>query len=283
MANKSFSHSVEHKITLSADEAILIRNLFSRGALSRTDLARDTRFSRSKVTDLVSGLLNRKILQEIDRSGQDQGKWKNLTINQSLGYLVGIDIGTTSVDVGLADCSCSLIDHMADSTHVNNGPESVLNAAVCLLNTMLRQNNVDSDQILGIGVGVPGPVSYPSGMVNGGQFTPGWEGFKIQEYFSVHFPNAIVMVDNDANLMAIGSHKEGAAKQTSDFIFVKVGTGIGSGVYNRGHLYRGSTSCAGHIGHTCVCHPCAKATQPNWAIGCQTDFDRREHTVSRKC
>ena len=62
----------------------------------------------------------------------------------------------------------------------------------------------------------------------------------------------VVRADNDANLMAIGSHMEGLAKNAGDFIFVKIGTGIGSGVYCRGGLYRGFSSCAGHIGHTCV-------------------------------
>ena len=247
-----FSGEAERAVNLSLDEAEVIRCLFSRGALSRTDLARETRFSRSKVTDLVNQLLARDILQEIDRAGLDRGKWKNLAINQSLGYLVGIDIGTTSVDVGLADCSCSLIDRKSAITHVNDGPKAVLGRALQLLFEILQENDVEQAQILGIGVGVPGPVSYPSGMVIGGQFTPGWEGFKIQDFLMAKFPDVAIMVDNDANLMAVGSHKEGMAQNETDFIFVKVGTGIGSGVYCGGHLFRGSTSCAGHIGHTCV-------------------------------
>ena len=252
MPEQTFSDPEERAINLSEDEAVLLCSLFQSGAQSRADLARETRFSRTKVTDLVGQLMAREILQEIDRSRQDHGKWKNLTINQGLGYLVGIDIGTTSVDVGLADCSCALLDRLSASTDVNDGPETVLGEAVRLLEELLVQNNVREDQILGIGVGVPGPVSYPSGMVIGGQFTPGWEGFKIQEILRARFPRVVIRADNDANLMAIGSHKEGLAKNASDFIFVKVGTGIGSGVYCRGHLYRGFSSCAGHIGHTCV-------------------------------
>jgi len=247
-----FSAGAERAVNLSLDEAEVIRCLFLRGALSRTDLARETRFSRTKITDLVNQLLERDILQEIDRADLDRGKWKNLAINQSLGYLVGIDIGTTSVDIGLADCSCSLIDRKSAVTDVNDGPQAVLTRSLKLLNDILQENGVGEEQILGIGVGVPGPVSYPSGMVIGGQFTPGWEGFKIQDILKAHFPNVVIKVDNDANLMAVGSHKEGVAQNKSDFIFVKVGTGIGSGVYSGGHLYRGATSCAGHIGHTCV-------------------------------
>jgi predicted NBD/HSP70 family sugar kinase len=246
------SESPEKAIALTEDEAAIIWNLFYRGAQSRTDLARETRFSRSKVTELVNQLLDRQILQEIDRASQDRSKWKNITINQGLGYLVGIDIGTTSVDVGVADCSCALIDRQSAVTHVNDGPESVIGAAMGLLDKIISQNSIPRSQILGIGVGVPGPVSYPSGMVIGGQFTPGWEGYKIQDILSQHFPEVVLMVDNDANLMAMGSHKEGAAKNVRDFLFVKVGTGIGSGVYCKGHLFRGFSSCAGHIGHTCV-------------------------------
>ena len=156
------------------------------------------------------------------------------------------------MDVGLADCSCALLDRLGEFANVNDGPAAVLGEAVRLLEELLDQNGVREDQLLGIGVGVPGPVSYPSGMVIGGQFTPGWEGFKIQEFLAARFPEVVIRVDNDANLMAIGSHKEGLAKSAQDFIYVKVGTGIGSGVYSRGHLYRGFSSCAGHIGHTSV-------------------------------
>lgn len=252
MSEEPILESPGSAIVLSEDEAAIVRSLFQGGALSRTDLARETGFSRSKVTELVNYLLDRTILQEIDRSGQDQGKWKNLTINQGLGYLVGIDIGTTSVDVGVADCSCALIDRQSAVTHVNDGPDSVILEAIRLLEEILDQHGIPKSQILGIGVGVPGPVSYPSGMVIGGQFTPGWEGYKIQDILSSTYPDVVLMVDNDANLMAIGSHKDGVAKGTQDFLFVKIGTGIGAGVYLKGHLYRGFSSCAGHIGHTCV-------------------------------
>ena len=71
MAEKAFDAPMEHTFNLSEYEAVILRRLFQSGAQSRTDLARQTRFSRTKVTDLVAGLMAREILQEIDRSGQD--------------------------------------------------------------------------------------------------------------------------------------------------------------------------------------------------------------------
>ncbi|MBG0785269.1 MAG: ROK family transcriptional regulator [Anaerolineaceae bacterium] len=250
MPEQAFRNPGAGRINLSEDEAVILHSLFQSGPKSRADLAREVYFSRSKVNDLVGKLLSRGILQEIQRNGQ--GKWMDLSVNPNLGYLVGIDLGTTSVDVGLADCSCVMLDRLSATTDVNEGPEVVLGEAVRLLETLLAQYGVREDQLMGIGVGVPGPVNYPSGEVIGGQFTPGWEGFKIQEIIGARFPGVVIRTDNDANLMAMGSHQAGMAKDSSDFVFVKVGTGIGSGVYCRGQLHRGFSSCAGHIGHTCV-------------------------------
>lgn len=240
------------ELRLTADEGIILSAVFQHGPQSRTDLARITQFSRSKVSNLVANLTDKQILKGINCDGGHHRKGKNLAVNQRLGYLVGIDIGTSSVDVALTDISCALVNQKSEASDVNDGPEHVLRQAVSMLEDILKQQNVHPAQILGIGVGIPGPVSYPSGEVIGGQFTSGWEGFKVQGILSKNFLDAVVKVDNDANLMAIGSHKDGLARGIDDFVFVKVGTGIGAGVYCRGHLYRGATSCAGHIGHTCV-------------------------------
>jgi predicted NBD/HSP70 family sugar kinase len=239
-------------INISADEGVILQKIFRHGPINRADLAKEAGFSRSKVSGLVTDLLFRDILSETNRPGSCHGKWKDLDINQHLGYLVGIDIGTTSVDVSLADCSCSLMEHQFEASNVNDGPEIVLGQATNLLEEILQSQNVKKADILGIGVGIPGPVRFPSGEVIGGQFTPGWEGHKIQEILSKDFPGAVIMTENDANLMAVGSFNEGLAQNTDNFIFVKIGTGIGAGVFCGGQLYRGATSCAGHIGHTCV-------------------------------
>ena len=96
---------------------------------------------------------------------------------------MGIDIGTTSVDVGLADCSCGLLDRLSATTNVNYGPEAVLGEAIRLSEELLAQNDILEGQLLGIGVGVPGQVSYPSGMVIGGQFVPVGRGIRFRKSY----------------------------------------------------------------------------------------------------
>jgi predicted NBD/HSP70 family sugar kinase len=89
---------------------------------------------------------------------------------------------------------------------------------------------------------------------------PGWDAYPIRTFFRDIFTNAIVTVDNDVNVMALGELRAGAGRSHENFIYVKVGTGIGAGIVARGEIYRGADGCAGDIGHICadkdgpVCH-----------------------------
>jgi predicted NBD/HSP70 family sugar kinase len=81
---------------------------------------------------------------------------------------------------------------------------------------------------------------------------PDWENFPIRSFLREEFPSAYVVVDNDVNIMALGEQRYGDAVGLDHFIFIKIGTGIGSGIISNGKLHRGSNGCAGDIGHICV-------------------------------
>jgi glucokinase-like ROK family protein len=100
-------------------------------------------------------------------------------------------------------------------------------------------------------VGVPGPVEQASGLLTVPPIMPDWDRFPIRGAFAGEFA-APVFVDNDVNVMALGEHWGGVAKGVADVIFVKIGTGIGSGIIVGGHLHRGAQGCAGDFGHICV-------------------------------
>jgi predicted NBD/HSP70 family sugar kinase len=78
---------------------------------------------------------------------------------------------------------------------------------------------------------------------------PTWENYPIRDFFQEAFPNADVWVDNDVNMMALGELRAGAGIGVDNFIFVKIGTGIGAGIICHGLVHRGSTGSAGDIGH----------------------------------
>jgi glucokinase-like ROK family protein len=111
-------------------------------------------------------------------------------------------------------------------------------------------------------------VDFHSGVPVSPPIMPGWDGYPVRDALSREF-GAPVLLDNDVNVMALGEQHNGVARSASDFLFVKIGTGVGCGIVVERHLYRGADGCAGDIGHirldpngpVCACgnHGCLEA------------------------
>jgi glucokinase-like ROK family protein len=117
---------------------------------------------------------------------------------------------------------------------------------------MCQAQGTSTDRILGIGVGVPGPVDFSRGVLVAPPLMMDWENFPIRSFFNETFPSAFVAVDNDVNIMALGEQRAGDGMGVDHFIYVKIGTGIGAGIVSNGRIHRGADGCAGDIGHICV-------------------------------
>ena len=113
---------------------------------------------------------------------------------------------------------------------------------------------------MGAGIAVPGPVDYHRGVPVSPPIMPGWDGYPVRDAVARELGCPAVL-DNDVNAMALGEQHAGVARSARDFLFVKIGTGIGCGIVVDGELYRGVDGCAGDIGHirvedfgpTCAC------------------------------
>ena len=103
------------------------------------------------------------------------------------------------------------------------------------------------DEVRGVGVGLPGPVEFATGRAVSPPIMPGWNLYPVGQRLSERF-GAPALVDNDVNIMALGEYWTNWRDE--DFLlFVKVGTGIGSGIVASGHVHRGADGAAGDIGH----------------------------------
>jgi predicted NBD/HSP70 family sugar kinase len=112
---------------------------------------------------------------------------------------------------------------------------------------LLAEAGRRAGDVRGIGVGVPGPVAFSSGRPVNPPIMPGWDGFSLPDWFASRY-DAPVLVDNDVNIMALGEHWT-HWRSCEHLMFVKVGTGIGSGIVAGGHIHRGAQGAAGDIGH----------------------------------
>lgn len=240
-------------ILVDSSEAEIMRALRRQGRISRSEISNITGWSKAKASQEIRDLMEKGYLVEAGE-GVSQGgrKPRLLRFNNQLGYIAGVDIGATSMDVALADVTGLIVQRRSEPTDVHLKPESVLGRCSELIIEMANAQGCVLDQILGIGVGVPGPVDFSRGVLVAPPLMPEWENFLIRDFFKETFPSAYVIVDNDVNIMALGEQRAGDGGGIDHFIFVKIGTGIGAGIISNGRIHRGSDGCAGDIGHICV-------------------------------
>lgn len=237
--------------SLSPAEARVLDLLLWKGHLTRREIALQTGFSRSKVYEVVESLKERGLLEETGTQASAGGRPPaGLRLNDELGVLVGVDLGATSLDVALFTPNLRVLVHHAEDLDVRLGPGPVMARVRGAILQLLREIGRTPGEVLGIGMGVPGPVEFKSGLLISPPIMPGWEGFSIKEYLRETFP-CPVFVDNDVNVMALGElwHDR---KTHANFVVIKVGTGIGAGIVCQGEIYRGADGAAGDVGHICV-------------------------------
>ena len=209
--------------------------------------------SRASVTAIAGNLVELQVLGEVGHGKSEGGRRPRLLdINAELGFIAGVDVGATSIDLALANFRGNILDKRSEPADVREAPEQVLSRINQLIVELLEEQEAEEEDLVGLGIGVPGPVHYPSGMLIKPPLMPAWDSFPIKNYLRKKFPQTNPAVDNDVNIMAIGEARAGGGKGIENFIYIKIGTGIGCGVIARGEIYRGSDGTAGDVGHICV-------------------------------
>jgi glucokinase-like ROK family protein len=238
------------QLHLTLQEAQVLDALQRQSAVSRTDISNITNWSRPKVTTIVEKMIDRGLLVEVGEGDSQGGRRPRLlSLNSQLGYVIGIDIGATSIDLAVADVNAQVLLRDSSPADVRNEPALFLGEVNHRLLNLLDKQGLCPEQILGVGIGVPGPMDVARGTLVAPPLMPAWDNFPIRSFFNRLFPSAFVSVDNDVNIMALGELRAGAGKGIDNFLFVKVGTGIGAGIICHGLVHRGSTGSAGDIGH----------------------------------
>ena len=220
--------------------------LRDNGSLSRAAIAAAMALPRAKVAIEIGKLIGKGLVEDAGPALSRGGRRSTMVKLAADVRLLGVDVGATSVDVALTDGELHILRHISQPCDVKAGPEAVLEIVLSLAGKLRADEGATS--IAAAGIGVPGPVSFREGTAVAPPLMPGWNRAPIRELLSREL-GCPVLVDNDVNIMAMGEMQAGVAKGTEDFLFVKVGTGIGCGVVLGGRLHRGVSGSAGDIGH----------------------------------
>jgi glucokinase-like ROK family protein len=223
--------------------------------VSKADIVRLTDLSLATVTEHVEVLCAGRLLRAQDLGVSSGGRKPQLYgFNPEAGCIVAIEVESTHVNVALTDFGLNIMHRISsDGVDVTLGPEATLTRIQGLVQEALRAADVKPSRIRGIGIGLPGPVSFSRGLPSSLSLMPGWENYPVREFWREHF-DCPVFVDNNVHTLALGERALDPANAPANMIFVKIGNGIGAGVVCEGQVYRGSTEHAGEIGHTNIGH-----------------------------
>ncbi len=161
-------------------------------------------------------------------------------------YIWGIDIGGTAVKIGLFRENGDEVCELEIDTIKENGGAGILPDVGKTLITYMNDNNITKEQVLGIGLAVPGPVDTAGVIYKAVNL--GWGVFNVEEALR-EITGIPVFAGNDANLAALGETWKGASKGHRNSIMITLGTGIGGGIISEGVIVSGHKGGAGELGH----------------------------------
>ena len=169
---------------------------------------------------------------------------------EHLPLVVAVDLGGTQMRTAVLR-GAKLLSRVGLLTGENPTPERILPRAFEAIEQVLTKAEVSLEQIMGIGIGAPGPLNSHTGVVYDPPNLPGWKNVPVRELFSQQF-RVPIFVENDANAAALGEYMFGAGRSSRDMVYMTISTGIGGGVITNGKILEGTSGTAAELGHMTV-------------------------------
>lgn len=163
---------------------------------------------------------------------------------------IGVDLGGTNLRIAAVDEQGALVEKVTLGTKVSLGRDHVIDD-MCDAIQRMEEKYRSSAPLLGIGIGVPGIIDKDTGLMRESPNLPGWADYPVRAEIERRL-KTIVILENDANVAALGETWLGAAKDYSDAAMLTLGTGVGGGLVQGGKIWRGTNGMAGEFGHSTV-------------------------------
>lgn len=232
--------------------AVLDLVRFAPGGISRVELAQRLDLTRAAVSSIVDDLIQTGLVHETRSRSASSGRPPILLeVNAKHGTVAGVDFGATHLTINLANFAAQVIAEKEIPLDIAAGPETCLEQAHQLLDSLLAGAGLALSNLEAVGVGVPGPIVSEAGMVLAPPIMPGWDRFPIRDTLEERW-GCPVSLNNDAELGALGEWAYGADRGVNNLAYIKIGSGVGAGLLIDGQIYRGATGSAGEIGHITI-------------------------------
>jgi predicted NBD/HSP70 family sugar kinase len=241
--NLEFARSHNRRVVM---EAIRLH-----GRLTRADLARLTALTPQTISNITSELQGLGFLTPLAPDKGQRGQPATpFVINAEGAYSIGLQIDQHTLIAVVVDLSGKV--RARHTVAVDRPtPAEALPLIRDVVDTLKRDARVDWRRVLGLGLAVPGPFGVEGLSAVGPTTLPGWQDLSIAGQVSAAIGLPVIM-ENDATAAAIGERLHGVARTLRSFTYLFIGTGLGAGLFQDGHLYKGAGHNAGEIGHMIV-------------------------------
>lgn len=245
-------------------------------ARTRTEIAEVTGLARSTVGQRLDALFAADLLRETDELVPSRGRpSRALRLNHEAGLMIGVDFGEERTRVAITDLDTNILAERVLRLPLADGPDVLLDKVTATIHEAIAEAGLEDRPVAGFGLGLPAPVDYDAGQVLGWSIMSGWDGYDIRGHLQRSWQIPI-LIDNDVNLLTLAEHRRHWPDQRH-LLYIKAGTGVGSGMVIDGAIHRGAQGAAGDIGHAhingygdpqCRCGNlgCLEALVGGWAL-----------------
>ncbi|MCH0538963.1 ROK family transcriptional regulator [Streptomyces sp. MUM 203J] len=225
----------------------VVRAVRMAGSLTQAEIARATGLSAATVSNIVRELKEGGTV-EVTPTSAGGRRARSVSLSGDAGIVIGVDFGHTHLRVAVGNLAHQVLAEEAEPLDVDASSAEGFDRAEQLVKRLIATTGTSLDKVIGVGLGVPGPIDVSSGTLGSTSILPGWSGINPSQELSARL-GVPVHVDNDANLGALGELVWGAGRGVRDLAYIKVASGVGAGLVIDGQIYRGPGGTAGEIGH----------------------------------
>ncbi|MFJ6809816.1 ROK family protein [Streptomyces anulatus] len=225
----------------------VVRAVRMAGSLTQAEIARSTGLSAATVSNIVRELKDGGTV-EVTPTSAGGRRARSVSLSGDAGIVIGVDFGHTHLRVAVGNLAHQVLAEESEPLDVDASSAEGFDRAEVLVKRLIAATGIGPDKVIGIGLGVPGPIDVESGTLGSTSILPGWTGINPSQELSGRL-GVPVYVDNDANLGALGELVWGSGRGVKDLAYIKVASGVGAGLVIDGTIYRGPGGTAGEIGH----------------------------------
>ncbi|MER5897477.1 ROK family transcriptional regulator [Streptomyces sp. NPDC001876] len=225
----------------------VVRAVRMAGSLTQAEIARSTGLSAATVSNIVRELKDGGTV-EVTPTSAGGRRARSVSLSGDAGIVIGVDFGHTHLRVAIGNLAHQVLAEESEPLDVDASSAEGFGRAEQLVNRLIETTGISPGKVIGVGLGVPGPIDVESGTLGSTSILPGWTGINPSQELSGRL-GVPVYVDNDANLGALGELVWGSGRGVKDLAYIKVASGVGAGLVIDGTIYRGPGGTAGEIGH----------------------------------